>query len=206
MSEPQEKKQKVISVDDAIQVQRNVLEIEGLSYMYPILTKDEEKTLLACIDQGEWRKDLSRRVQHYGWIYNYRERSVKRSDYLGPLPKWVDFLLERFKTLNIETEYNQIIVNEYMPGQGIGAHIDQPQIFGDDIISVSLGSAVSMEFSQNKNKHELRLEPCSAIMLSGPARYKWTHCIPARKIDVVDKKVILRKRRVSLTFRRVINT
>jgi hypothetical protein len=46
--------------------------------------------------------------------------------------------------------------------------------------------------------------PCSLFVLSGPARYEWQHCIPARKSDVMGGIKIYRARRVSITFRKVI--
>lgn len=48
------------------------------------------------------------------------------------------------------------------------------------------------------------LAPRSLLVLSGEARFNWTHGIPARKSDVIDGKKIARGRRVSLTFRTVI--
>ena len=47
----------------------------------------------------------------------------------------------------------------------------------------------------------LRLEPRSLLILSGEARYDWTHAIPARKSDVIKGVRQPRTRRVSLTFR-----
>lgn len=41
------------------------------------------------------------------------------------------------------------------------------------------------------------------LILSGPARYDWTHEIPARKSDVINGARQPRRRRVSLTFRAV---
>jgi alkylated DNA repair dioxygenase AlkB len=41
------------------------------------------------------------------------------------------------------------------------------------------------------------------LILSGEARYDWTHEIPARKSDVINGARQPRTRRVSLTFRTV---
>jgi alkylated DNA repair dioxygenase AlkB len=111
---------------------------------------------------------------------------------------------------------DQMIVNEYLPGQGINPHIDNVGYFADGIASVSLGSAVIMDFiysydpsviSESKAsetvlknfKKEVLLTPRSVISLHGEARYKWRHGIVARKSD----HKVPRGRRVSLTFRKM---
>ncbi len=40
-------------------------------------------------------------------------------------------------------------------------------------------------------------------MLSGESRYAWLHSIATRKVDKVDDKLIFRRRRISLTFRKI---
>lgn len=47
------------------------------------------------------------------------------------------------------------------------------------------------------------LEPRSLLLLTGAARYEWTHGIPARRSDIVDGLRRPRAGRVSLTFRSV---
>ena len=61
-----------------------------------------------------------------------------------------------------------------------------------------------MQFQNGDMEQEIYLEPRSLIILSGKARYQWTHAIPARKSDIVHSEKIMRDRRVSLTFRNVI--
>ena len=45
------------------------------------------------------------------------------------------------------TNATQLIVNEYTPGQGISAHTDA-KIFGDNIITLSLGSHCGFVFTK----------------------------------------------------------
>ena len=42
--------------------------------------------------------------------------------------------------------FDQLIVNEYQPGQGISPHIDNQTLFGDVVVSVSLSSNTIMTF------------------------------------------------------------
>jgi hypothetical protein len=69
--------------------------IEGLAYISDFITKDEEKVLIAAIDAQNWSMELSRRVQHYGYIYDYRARNTNASKKIGDLPDFVHFLVER---------------------------------------------------------------------------------------------------------------
>jgi len=102
---------------------------------------------------------------------------------------------------------DQVIVNEYMPGQGITNHIDCPPCFSDTIASLSLGSQCVMNFTNNHNKKEIipyLLDVCSIVVLKGEARYDWMHGIKLVKYDTYFGHKIKRGRRVSLTFRKVI--
>lgn len=176
-------------------------DIEGLVYIPEFITKEEERAVIAAIDTQPWRNDLKRRVQHYGYRYDYKARAVTDDAYLGKLPDWITPIAQK-----LPFKPDQAIVNEYEPGQGISAHIDCVPCFDDTIASLSLGSAAIMQFMHPKTgaKEELYLQERSLIVLRGPARYEWTHAIPARKSDMVNGFKIERSRRLSLTFRTMI--
>lgn len=183
------------------------LSIQGLTYIPDFISAEEQDFLLAQIDQQPWLTDLKRRVQHYGYKYDYKARSVGNDAHLGPLPDWLSSLSKRLHDTGIFPSVpDQVIVNEYLPGQGISAHIDCVPCFADTIASLSLGSPCIMEFSNPKTgaKKSIVLEGRSLIVLSGPARYEWQHAIPARKSDIIHGTKTERARRVSLTFRNVI--
>lgn len=178
--------------------------IPGLAYRESFISPPEQTALLAQIDAAPWRQDLKRRVQHYGYRYDYRARSARESEGLGPLPGWLAGVCGRLVEEGVFRERpEQVIVNEYRPGEGISAHRDCVPCFGETIASLSLGAAVTMVFSQPASgaREELRLIPGSLLVLSGPARHDWRHGIPARKSDSVGCVRIARGRRVSLTFR-----
>lgn len=180
-------------------------DIPGLTYVSDFITRDEENALIAAIDEQPWLNDLKRRVQHYGYKYDYKARTVTNDSYLGPLPDWIQPLAQKLCGEHLcQTAPDQVIVNEYMPGQGISAHVDCVPCFDDVIASLSLGSPAIMQFSKGNEKQEIYLEPRSLIILSGSARYEWQHAIPARKTDIVNGFKIERNRRLSLTFRTVI--
>jgi len=181
----------------------NLLSIPGLAYVPNYLDPILHDRVLRIVDSLPWQSELKRRVQHYGYTYDYRRRTVER---IGALPDWAAEIAIRLAERGLGRDVpDQLIVNEYQPGQGIAAHVDMP-LFADMIVSISLGSACVMEFTNGESsiKEQLRLEPRSALVLSGEARSGWRHSIPARKRDKWHGTVSPRTRRVSLTFRKVL--
>jgi alkylated DNA repair dioxygenase AlkB len=182
--------------------------ILGLAYLPDYITPAQEQTLLQHIDAAPWRADLKRQVQHYGYKYDYKAKRVGREAWLGPLPEWLaGYCVELQECGLFPRVPDQVIINEYLPGQGITPHIDCVPCFGDTIASLSLGSACIMEFTHSKpaEKLPMLLKPRSLVILSGEARYRWQHSIPQRKTDRWGGSVLQRGRRVSLTFRTVIS-
>jgi len=179
----------------------------GLELIPDFITPGEELDLLAAVDHSPWRTDLQRRTQHYGYVYDYTRKTVDRSMYLGPLPDWTHDLQARMISL-FDPAPDQLIVNEYQPGQGITRHTDCVPCFGPTVVSLSLGSATVMEFARRYYPApadlELRLPPRSLLVLSGEARSRWMHAIAARTHDGPLGEAVARIRRVSLTFRTVI--
>jgi len=179
--------------------------VPGLEYIDSYISKEEELQLLSMIDQNPWINDLKRRVQHYGYKYDYRSKKIDSSHYIGPIPEWLKPFCNRLLAEEIfDTLPDQIIVNEYLPGQGIASHIDCIPCFDDVICSISLGSSCIMELSKNNTRIHQLLEPMSLLVLSSEARYEWSHGIAGRKYDNYNGVRILRERRVSLTFRKVV--
>jgi alkylated DNA repair dioxygenase AlkB len=179
-------------------------EIDGLRLIDAWISADEAASLLAAIDAEAWRADLSRRVQHYGWRYDYKARSIDASMRLGPLPSWAEALADRVEREGLSARPEQVIVNEYEPGQGIAAHIDCVPCFGPVVLSLSLGSACVMDLRREGDPpRAITLAPRSLLALSGEARLAWKHGIAARKSDVIDGVRVARGRRISVTFRTV---
>jgi alkylated DNA repair dioxygenase AlkB len=114
----------------------------------------------------------------------------------------------------------QAIINLYRPGEGISDHIDLLDRYGDGIVGISFGSGCVMRFRyaeeggyQEAEKEvdersftQLYLPPRSVIIITGEARFKWTHGIPGRVADLVEGADtqglrIARGMRLSVTFR-----
>lgn len=176
-------------------------DIPGLRYYPEIVSEAEAAQLWAGIynvPDKAWNGSLKRRTQHFGFEYNYTQRNAREK--IADLPEYQAFLQHRLEAMTHRT-YDQVILNEYQPGQGISRHIDAPAAFGDTVCSLSLGSACTMRFARDGVVFDLVLHPRSVVVLTGDARYKWTHEIPARKSDTVEGEKIARTTRVSMTYR-----
>jgi alkylated DNA repair dioxygenase AlkB len=178
--------------------------IHGLSWLENYLTPGEETDLVAQIDAATWRQDLKRRVQHYGWRYDYKTRRIKTEMRLGPLPPWAAQLAERLAREQLLPHLpDQVIVNEYKGKQGISKHIDCKPCFEDGIATISLLESWEMLFSRGRNgkRERVLLPQRSVAMFTGEARYQWMHEIPKR---ATEPNGLQRSRRISITFRKVI--
>ena len=50
--------------------------IQGLTYTKDYITTKQEQLLISQIDQQPWLNDLKRRVQHYGYKYDYKAHKI----------------------------------------------------------------------------------------------------------------------------------
>lgn len=186
---------------------QNTENVKGLKLFHDFISFDEEKELIKHIDNNNWLSDLKRRVQHYGYKYDYRARRIDKSFYIGSIPIWMNILIERMMQQGIiDFIPDQAIINEYVKDQGIAAHIDCEPCFGDTIISVSLNGTCVMNFDRepnSKSKIDFFLEPRTLLVMKGESRFNWYHGIPNRKSDYFNGTKHKRGRRISITFRKV---
>jgi alkylated DNA repair dioxygenase AlkB len=155
--------------------------------------------LVAAIDAEPWNTSWQRRRQLYGASYGAAEGEPR------PIPAWGLVLAERmFAERLSKRPFDQMLVNEYLPGQGISMHRDY-ETFDDTVVSLSLLSTCVMDFRQAKDdrRESWLLERRSLLILSGEARSEWQHGIAARKNDVWQGIKFPRGRRLSVTFRSV---
>lgn len=174
--------------------------MEQLLFCNDFITTDEESNLLSWILKQPSNNLLQRRTWHYGYEYNYNNTNIK---YLGEIPNELQFLCKRLKDKSYFSKIpDQIIINEYKPGQGIAPHIDSFK-FGDTIATLSLNSSIIMVFENNEKKFDTLLIPRSLYILKNDIRYKYKHSIPARLSDIINNKRVYRKTRYSITFRTI---
>lgn len=186
---------------------------KGFKIVRNFLNSKEQKTLLNTIDANPWSTVLKRKTQHYGYTYDYKKTSVEKAK---DIPK--QFTKVFTKLINskiVDNIPDQVLVNEYLPGQGISAHVNA-KTFKDNIISITLGSSCIFTLKSKKGSVprsvDVFLEPGDLILMSDESRYAWSHAIVGRKTDTVTSKTIAnvpigkypRGRRVSVTFRNVV--
>lgn len=172
---------------------------EGLQYFPDFLSPSEEAFLLIQV-QGLPFADVrmhgvvaKRRTVHFGWIYGYESWE------LSPGPPIPDFLepwrrrAAELMHLPVVDSIAEALVTEYAPGAGIGWHRDAP-MFGPGVVGLSLLNPCRFRFQRieagQRETFTLPLEPRSAYVFSGPARFQWQHSIPSMKAT-----------RYSVTFR-----
>lgn len=183
-----------------------MFDVPGLLYIPDYLAPALHDELVDLIDAQPWSMELARRTQHYGYKYDYAARSVDPHADVVAIPAWLAALGEMLHADQLIDEApDQVIVNEYEPGQGIGHHLDCVPCFTGVIFSLSLLSGTVMQFRSIDRKRIVPLyaEPRSLIVMRGAARYEWTHGIPSRAADLWNGEERPRGRRISITYRKV---
>ena len=148
-----------------------------------------------------------------------------------PLPIWLQSVVDDVNSTGIFGHHpaNHVLLNEYLPGQGIMPHLDG-DLFYPTITTVSLGSHTVLDFYEplkddgdhrsleDRFQFSLFVRPRSLLVLKEDLYHKYLHGI--REVDsdqdcegVVIKryeggggKMISRGTRISLTIRNVPKT
>lgn len=187
--------------------------VSGLFYIPNVIDSSYAKDLIKNLDEkGNWvplsDSQNSRKVQHYGYKYDYKKRSVYEKadpipDYIQPLANKLKRLSGKLELIPENYDFNQVIINNYEPGQSISAHIDVKD-YGKVIGCYTIGSGSTMRFTKDDEENvDVYVQPNSLYVMSGDARYKWKHEMVAAKTDKVGGDKVKRDRRVSITFRNV---
>jgi alkylated DNA repair dioxygenase AlkB len=175
----------------------DIPDIPGLAYLPDYISEAEEAALTGAVDAEVWDVSWERRRQPYGAAYTTAEKEGRE------IPEWGRALAERMHREGLsERPFDQILVNEYEPGQGIAMHRDYLP-FDRTVVSLSLLSACVMDFRHavDGRRASLLLQPRSLLVLNDEARYEWEHGIARRKNDRWKGEPIPRHRRLSITFR-----
>jgi alkylated DNA repair dioxygenase AlkB len=170
---------------------------EGFRYAEGLLSPDEERALISAFQrlpfrEFEFRGFLGkRRTVSFGWRYDFNVRELQQAEalptFLLPLRKKVAV----FAGLS-ENSLQHALITEYQSGAAIGWHKDRPEFA--DVIGISLKASCLFRFRRKEGtrwkRASLELQPRSAYLLRGPARWDWQHSIPP--VDTL---------RYSITFR-----
>jgi alkylated DNA repair dioxygenase AlkB len=174
-------------------------------FLYPdFIDEARETQLINEIDNQTWIVDYLRRLQYYG----YRNELEKPYDLIPfpiPMPPLIHQLSQEIVEQKILMQQpDQVIINEYVPGEGIKPHKDRAY-YENQICGVNLGSDCIMRFIKGKNEEvvDILIRRRSLYVMQDDARKKWSHGIPPRKKDNIAGTLQHRERRVSITYRKV---
>ena len=171
---------------------------QGLVYRSGFLTAADQSALVARIELLDFEQIVMKGVVarrsavRYGYGYDYdRRKAVEGAD---AIPDWLFPVRDRGAELAglRGEELVQVLIQRYPPGAPIGWHRDSPSY--ELVVGVSLLSAARMRFRRGARDErevwETLLEPGSAYVLAGDARWSWEHHVPPA-----------RALRYSITFR-----
>ena len=174
----------------------------GLILHRDFITSSMEDELVREIDAQKWVVDYDRRLQYYGYR-NELEKPYDLVEFPVPMPPLIKQLSEEIVDRNIlVTQPDQVIINEYLPGQGIRPHKDR-NYFENQICGINLGSGCILRFIKGKDVVDIEVPRRSLYVMQDEVRYKWKHGIPPRKKDIIEGTVQHRERRWSITYRKV---
>ncbi|KAF2884905.1 hypothetical protein ILUMI_21276 [Ignelater luminosus] len=188
-------------------------------YIPNFITEEEESYILNKVygvPKPKWTCLSNRRLQDYGGIPHKNGMIVEK------IPSWLETFMNRISHFKLfgDKVANHVLVNEYLPGQGIMPHSDGP-LFYPTITTISCGSHTILEFCDSNDRGkicDLLLEPRSLVILQDDMYTKYLHSIREVTEDRITDcyanlkecsskysigEVLKRKTRVSLTIRNV---
>uniref|UniRef100_A0AAG5CTJ9 Fe2OG dioxygenase domain-containing protein n=1 Tax=Anopheles atroparvus TaxID=41427 RepID=A0AAG5CTJ9_ANOAO len=204
----------------------------SIYYVPNFITEEEETSILQAISKTpkpRWTQLSNRRLINYGGIPHPKGMIAE------DMPVWLTQYVMRINQLNIfeqGIEANHVLVNEYLPGQGIMPHLDGP-LFYPTIATISCGSHTVLEYDRQiemgpsdntslvrESVTKVLIEPCSLLVVKEDMYHKYFHSIKEQEQDTIDGNianlrllskgklgdVLPRGTRVSLTIRHVPKT
>ena len=163
---------------------------EGFTLREGFVTPSEEQDLVDAFRtldfaEAQYREYTAhRRIVSFGGRYDFSHRELHAAE---PLPDWLHPLRARIADImGIPAESIQhALIAEYRPGTPLGWHRDVPDF--EVVGGVSLLARARMRlrpYPHRKGRRTalaLDLEPRSAYVMRGPARWNWQHAISPTK-------------------------
>eukprot|EP01053_Blabericola_migrator_P007698 Blabericola_migrator_1__7697@NODE_392_length_9038_cov_131_832349_g80_i1_p5_GENE_NODE_392_length_9038_cov_131_832349_g80_i1NODE_392_length_9038_cov_131_832349_g80_i1_p5_ORF_typecomplete_len203_score32_642OGFeII_Oxy_2/PF13532_6/7e053HBOH/PF10605_9/0_18_NODE_392_length_9038_cov_131_832349_g80_i164007008 len=94
--------------------------LQGVSLREEFVTAAEEEALMRFVDSKPWQTSLRRRVQHYGYRFDYKSLNVinEASGEVPVVPDELLWLIERVQATGLVSwKADQVTINEYLPGE-----------------------------------------------------------------------------------------
>jgi alkylated DNA repair dioxygenase AlkB len=169
----------------------------GFAYHADLIAPADEAALLRNLEALSFQPFdfhgflAKRHVAWFGWRYDYAGGQLRDSEPIPPFLLPLRAQAAAFAGVSAES-LEQVLINRYAPGAGIGWHRDKP-MFGD-VIAVSLAAPCTLRLRRKPGngweRASVHVQPRSAYLLRGEARREWQHSIPP--VDAL---------RYSVTFR-----
>jgi alkylated DNA repair dioxygenase AlkB len=165
---------------------------DGLVYQPDFLSIAEESSLLAVIaalplHEAQYKQFTARRrIASFGGQYDFSTNVLEPAP---DLPASLHPLRAKVaQWLGVEAEqFAHTLIAEYQPGTQLGWHRDVPQF--ERVVGISLAGRARMRlrpYPLRENRRQdvvaLELEPGSAYVLQGAARWRWQHSISPTKM------------------------
>lgn len=157
--------------------------IKGLFYIQNYLTSSETNMIQAKISneinlEPISKKPNSRRVAHYGYYYSYNKTGLTPAP---QIPHYLEKIVNEKRINNllgfnlIKIPFEQVIINEYKPGQEINYHTDHKILFGPIIVCITVGQAVPIHFKLDNEVKIINVAANSMYIMTDEARNLWKH-------------------------------
>ena len=184
---------------NSICIENMIPEVPRLaSYVPNFITEEEESEIKKHVNNAplpKWTQLSHRRLQNWGGIPHPKGMIGEA------IPRWLQKYVDKISSLDVFEKGklpNHILINEYLPGQGIMAHTDGP-LFHPIVTTINCGSHTLLDFYKrldNSQPQELKLEFSfllerrSLLILQGDLYHNYLHSIAERDTDVISRSMI----------------
>ncbi len=119
----------------------------------------------------------------------------------GPIPVWANALGERMVAFGVFSHTpGHVLLRRYDCGVGVEPHIDREE-YGPVVAGLTLTSSRVFQLTKGTSRFEVLLLPGDLYVMTGAARYRWRHSIPARAEDEFRGTIFPRTGGFSVTWR-----
>jgi alkylated DNA repair dioxygenase AlkB len=178
---------------------------KGMLYVPEFISRDQEAGLIAEIvtlplHEAQYKEfTAKRRIMSYGASYDFSSNELIPA---GEIPPFLFPLRDRIAgwVKVPASQFTHALIAEYKTGTQLGWHRDVPDF--EFIVGISLAGPARMRLRRYPPKKgrdvetlSIDLEPRSAYVMRGEARWGWQHSIPPTK--TLRYSITFRTRRIA---------
>ena len=157
--------------------------VPGVYYIPNYVTPEDEKCILDQIYSAEWVQLRNRRLQAIGTQPGPSTVHVKGM--VKTIPQWLDQIGSTLQQEGIlKQRPNNVLINEYLPGQGILAHEDGPH-YEPFVATLSLGAPCVFYFYPHVRTDEIGTKAQGMVPFA-------CHLIVVPAADILTRKQFLK--------------